>query len=168
MRGNPTLEVIELDLGKFPAEFIERILAANPVADPRVLIGPKVGEDAAVLDMGDRLLVATSDPITFATDAIGWYAVQVNANDIASTGGTPRWFLATILVPAGFSEAAAEGVFNQILTACQSLGVSLIGGHSEITSGIDRPIIMGTMLGEAPKDRLISNRRRPGRRQLSW
>ena len=156
MRGDPTLEVIDLDLGKFPAEFMERVLAANPVADPRVLLGPKVGEDAAVLDMGDRLLVATSDPITFATDAIGWYAVQVNANDIASTGGTPRWFLATILVPDGFSEAAAEGVFNQILTACQSLGVSLIGGHSEITSGIDRPIIMGTMLGEAPKDRLIS------------
>ena len=145
-----------MELGKFPAGFMERILAKNQVTDPRVLLGPSVGEDAAVLDMGDRLLVATSDPITFATDSIGWYAVQVNANDIASTGATPQWFLATILVPDGFSESDAEVVFDQIRTTCQAMGVSLIGGHSEITSGIDRPIVMGTMLGEAPKDRLIT------------
>ena len=63
-----------------------------------MLIGPRVGEDA-VIDMGDRLLIAKSDPITFATDAIGHYAVTVNANDIAVMGGTPRWFLATLLLP---------------------------------------------------------------------
>jgi hydrogenase maturation factor len=155
MRGNATLEVIELDLGKFPAELMERILAANPVADPRVLIGPRVGEDAAVLDMGDRLLVATSDPITFATDAIGWYAVQVNANDIACTGGTPRWFLATLLVPERFSPAEAGELFNQVAGACRDLGVTLIGGHSEVTYGIDRPLVLGTMLGEVVPERLV-------------
>jgi len=121
-----------------------------------VVLGPRVGEDAAVLDMGERLLVATSDPVTFATDLIGWYAVQVNANDVACTGASPRWFLATLLVPERFSEGDAEAVFDQILEACRSVGATLIGGHSEVTFGIDRPIIMGTMMGEVERGKQIS------------
>ena len=89
-----------------------------------MISGPKVGEDAAIIDMGDRLLVAKSDPITFAADRIGWYAVQVNANDVACTGGTPKWFLATLLVPEEFSEAEAEGMFDQVLES-----LSLPGGR---------------------------------------
>ena len=144
-----------MDIGKFPAEFLGRVLSRNQITDPRVLMGPRIGEDAAVLDMGSKLLVATNDPVTFATDRIGWYAVHVNANDLACRGATPLWFLATLLVPESFSEADAEAVFGQIMETCQSLGVSLVGGHSEVTFGIDRPIVMGTMLGEVERDRLI-------------
>jgi hydrogenase expression/formation protein HypE len=144
-----------LELGKFPPDLLEKLLAKTALRDPRVLVGPKVGEDAAIIDMGEQLLVAKSDPVTFATDLIGWYAVQVNANDVACTGGVPKWFLATILVPESFSQAKAEGVFDQVLDACQALGVTLIGGHSEVTYGIDRPIIMGSMLGEVAKEQLV-------------
>jgi hydrogenase maturation factor len=128
-----------------------------PPSDPRVVVGPGVGQDAAVLDFGDRYLVAKSDPITFATDAIGWYAVQVNANDIACTGATPRWFLATLLLPEGRSDAAlVESIFAHIRDACRALDVSLVGGHTEITYGVDRPIVSGTMLGELSPDRLVT------------
>ena len=145
-----------MEIGKFPPQLLQRLLAKAGVTDPRVLLGPKVGEDAAVIDMGDRLLVAKTDPITFATDHIGWYAVQVNANDLACTGGVPQWFLATILLPDSFTEAQAESVHDQVLNACTAIGVALIGGHSEVTYGIDRPIIMGAMLGEVERDRLIT------------
>ncbi len=144
-----------MEVGKFPASLLERILAKVDVSDPRVVVGPRVGEDTAVLQTSGRLLVAKSDPVTFATDQIGWYAVQVNANDVACTGGTPKWFLATLLVPERFTEDEAEAVFDQILEACRSIDVSLVGGHSEVTYGIDRPIIMGTMLGEVEQDKLI-------------
>ena len=145
-----------MEIGKFPASLLEKLLARNPIEDPKVILGPRVGEDVAVLDMGERLLVATSDPVTFATDLIGWYAVQVNANDVACAGASPRWFLATLLAPERFSEDEAEAVFDQILEACRSVGATLIGGHSEVTYGIDRPIIMGTMLGEVEREKLIS------------
>ena len=144
-----------MELGKFPAGMLERMLAKNRITDPRVVLGPGVGEDAAAIDMGDRLLIAKSDPITFATDSIGWYTVQVNANDVACTGAKPMWFLATILVPESFSEYEAEAVFDQVLEACAGLGISLVGGHSEVTYGIDRPIVMGSMLGEVDRDRLV-------------
>ena len=145
-----------MDIGKFPPQLLQSLLAKEKVLDERVLLGPRLGEDAAVIDMGDRLLVAKSDPITFAADNIGWYAVQVNANDIACTGGVPMWFLATLLVPERFSEAEAESVFDQVLEACNSRNIALIGGHSEVTYGIDRPIIMGAMLGEVERDKLVT------------
>ena len=86
--------------GKLPPAELSRLLAAYTHRHERLLVPPTVGEDAAVIDCGDRLLVAKTDPITFASDEIGWYAVHVNANDIAAMGATPRFFLSTILLPA--------------------------------------------------------------------
>ncbi|PKB71199.1 MAG: hypothetical protein BZY87_06595 [SAR202 cluster bacterium Io17-Chloro-G6] len=144
-----------MDIGKFPPSLLEKLLQNAGISDPQVILGPGVGEDAAVLDPGDTLLVAKSDPITFASNQIGRYAVQVNANDVACTGGVPRWFLATLLVPERFTEDQAEELFNQVLDACNAIGVTLIGGHSEVTYGIDRPLVSGTLLGVVSRDRLV-------------
>jgi len=151
-------------LGKLPADVLARLLAACAPSDPRVIVGPGIGLDAAVIDLGDRLLVAKTDPITFATDSIGWYAVQVNANDIATTGAAPCWFMATVLLPESrANEQLAEEIFAQIHSACAAIGVSLIGGHTEITHGLDRPIVVGAMLGQVARDRLvISSGAQPG------
>ncbi|MGC8880625.1 MAG: AIR synthase related protein, partial [Anaerolineae bacterium] len=83
-----------LPVGKLPADYLDALLTRYRRPDARLIVPPQVGEDAAVIDMGDRYLVAKSDPITFATDEIGWYVVHVNANDIACAGAVPRWFLA--------------------------------------------------------------------------
>ena len=144
-----------MEIGKFPPDLLERLLSKNRVLDSGVVLGPSIGEDAAALEVGDRLLVAASDPVTLASERAGWYAVHVNANDVACCGGTPRWFLATLLAPEGFSPQEAEVLFDQILQACQSVGATLVGGHSEVTQGLDRPVIMGTMLGEVERGKLV-------------
>ncbi len=148
-----------LPLGKLPPDKLARLIAAwqGMAAPPRVVVGPGIGLDCAVLDFGDRYLVAKSDPITFATDEIGGYAVQVNANDIACSGAEPQFFLATILLPQAAGNAElAERILAQITAACRELGAALVGGHTEITYGIDRPIVVGTMLGEVDKAKLIT------------
>jgi hydrogenase maturation factor len=146
-----------LPAGKLPLPLLERLLTRFAPHDPRIIVGPRTGEDAAVFDFGDRYLIAKTDPITFATNQIGWYAVNVNANDVAVMGGEPRWFLATVLLPAGQATAEmAEAIFTQIHDACEALGVSLAGGHTEITLNLDRPIVSGTMLGEVTPERLIT------------
>jgi hydrogenase maturation factor len=146
-----------LPVGKLPAGTLQAILERHAVKDPRVVVGPRVGEDAAVIDMGDRYLIATSDPITFATGDVGWYALQVNANDVAVRGARPRWFLATILLPEGrTSDAQVSALFAELHEACADIEVALVGGHTEITYGLDRPIVAGTMLGEVAKDRLVT------------
>ena len=146
-----------LPIGKLPAETLQAIFDKHHTKDPRVVVGPRVGEDAAVIDMGDRYLVATSDPITFATAEIGWYALHVNANDIAVRGARPRWFLATLLLPAGATtDASVDALFTELHAACDELEVVLVGGHTEITHGLERPIVAGTMLGEVEKDKLVT------------
>jgi hydrogenase expression/formation protein HypE len=143
--------------GKLPPELLQRLLSSYTTADPRVVVGPAVGEDAAVIDIGVRYLIAKSDPITFATDAIGYYAVVVNANDIATRGGQPKWFLATLLLPEHTtSEVLVETIFAQIAQACGTLGIVLVGGHTEVTCGLDRPILSGHMLGEVEPAALVT------------
>jgi hydrogenase maturation factor len=146
-----------LPLGKLSLELLAQILVKAPLSDPRVILGPGVGLDCAVVALEDKYLVFKSDPITFATDKIGWYAVQVNANDIATTGATPRWFLVAALLPEGKTTAKSVDVISQqVFEACRALEISVIGGHTEITYGLDRPLIVGTMIGEVQRDRLIT------------
>jgi hydrogenase expression/formation protein HypE len=143
--------------GKLPPDLLQRLLTSYTSADPRVIVGPAVGEDAAIIAMGDRLLIAKSDPITFATDAIGYYAVVVNANDIATRGGQPKWFLATLLLPEHTTSVAlVESIFAQIAEACKSFGIAVVGGHTEVTYGLDRPILSGHMLGEVDPAALVT------------
>ncbi len=148
-----------LPLGKLPPALLDSIIRHAPVSDPRVILGPGIGLDCAIIDNGDKWLAIKSDPITFATDEIGWYAVQICANDIATTGAKPMWYLATVLLPEGkTSETLVRQISRQLYDACARLDISFIGGHTEITYGIDRPIIMGTMIGEADKDKLVTPR----------
>ncbi len=137
-----------MQTGKLPHDLMHELLSDLRTHDPRVLVGPAVGEDCAVVAMGERLLVAKSDPITFAAQRIGWYAVQVNANDIACTGAAPKWFLPTVLMPPSYTPDQVRNLFADIANACRQLHVAVIGGHTEVTAGIHRPIVAGTMLGE--------------------
>jgi hydrogenase expression/formation protein HypE len=144
--------------GKLPPDLLRDLLARYVVTDPRVIVGPGIGRDAAILDLGDRYLVAKTDPITYATDEIGWYAVHVNANDVACCGATPRWFLVTVLLPAGkASREMADRVFQQVAEACRQLGIAWCGGHTEVVHGLPRPILVGQLLGEVAPDRYLTS-----------
>lgn len=143
-------------VGKLPLELLQSLLARYAQKDERLVVGAQIGEDAAVIDMGDRYLVAKSDPITFATGEIGWYVVHVNANDLATMGATPHWFLLTLLLPDSRTDRTmVEEIFAQVSEACQALDIVLCGGHTEITYGLDRPIAVGLMLGEVDRGDLI-------------
>ena len=142
-------------VGKLPPNVLGTLLE-NTSSHPRLIVGPQVGEDAAVIDMGDRYLVVKSDPITFVERYIGRYAVHVNANDIACMGATPLWFLMTLLLPEGRAdEAMVSRIWQEVGDACADLGITLCGGHTEITSGLEFPILSGHMLGEVSRENLI-------------
>lgn len=142
-----------LPLGKLPLPLLRRWLSERPRAEGEV-VGPGVGRDGAVLrvlgssgtDAGPYL-VAASDPITFTAGRIGWYSVHVNANDVACMGARPTWFLATLLLPEGTTGDQVTGILDEIEEACAEVGAGLVGGHTEVTPGLARPIVAGTMLG---------------------
>jgi len=146
---------MRLKPGKLPINLLKKALASVSSSDSRVVLGPKVGEDAAIIDCGDRFLVIASDPITFTSENAGWYMAHVNANDLYVTGATPKWLMATLLLPVGTSENQVEKAFAQLQMACKEIEVSLIGGHTEVTEGVSRIIFSGTMIGEVEKEKVV-------------
>jgi hydrogenase expression/formation protein HypE len=145
-----------LPTGKLDIGILRKLLKGQAVRDSTVLVGPEIGEDAAAIDIGDNALIVSTDPITFTTDEIGYYSVMVNANDIATTGAEPRWYSVTILIPEQQgTEKLVSSIFQQIYQACEKLGISLIGGHTEVTYGLPRPILVGQMLGVVKKECML-------------
>lgn len=146
-----------LPAGKLPAELLGRLIDTyRTEPDPNVLVAPGVGRDAAAIDFGDHVLVVKSDPITFATANAARYLVAVNVNDVACLGAAPRWMTVVGLFPAGQTSAAdVEGLFAEFRDICTVQGISLIGGHTEITAGIDHPLLVGTLLAETTRERLL-------------
>lgn len=146
-----------LPTGKLDSGILRRLLDRQVLRDRMILVGPKIGEDAAAIDIGDKALIVSADPITFATDEIGHYSVIVNANDIATTGAEPRWYTVTILIPEELgTEQLVDSIFEQIYQACETLNITLIGGHTEVTHGLPRPILVGQMMGIVQKESMVS------------
>jgi hydrogenase expression/formation protein HypE len=145
-----------LPIGKLPIEMLKQLLAGLPSQSNDIILGPGVGLDCAVVQSSDQLLVFKSDPITFASDSIGWYLVQVNLNDLVTTGALPRWLMVVILLPEENAGSLTGAISKQLQEACQKFGIQIIGGHTEITHGLDRPILVGTMIGEVSRNQLIT------------
>jgi hydrogenase expression/formation protein HypE len=150
---------IPLEQGKLPNDILENFLGRFQIEDSALLIQPGVGEDIAAADINEEeVLVLKSDPITFATDAIGKYAVAVNANDIATAGATPRWLITTLLFPVGSTGSKIWHVMKELNEVSQKFGIILCGGHTEITDAVTRPVVIGSLAGTVAKDKLIDKR----------
>jgi hydrogenase maturation factor len=142
--------------GKLPPRLLERLLRWHGTPDRRVLVGPRCGVDAAVIALGRYRLVLKSDPVTFTAGRIGWYAVQVNANDVAVMGGRPAWFQPTILVPPRTTARMVMTIARDIDRACQDLGIAVTGGHTEVTDAVSRPVVAGDMQGLLVGSRIVT------------
>ena len=150
---------VPLPTGKLPNDLLQEFLNEFHFEDPALLINPGIGEDIAAVDVDEeQVLVLKSDPITFATDAIGQYAVLINANDIATSGATPRWLLTTLLFPYGVTPSEIQHIVNELNEFCQQWKITLCGGHTEITDAVSRPVVIGMMAGSVLKSDLIDKR----------
>ena len=157
-RGRSRTTGSALPTGKVPVDLLRRLLPRfAKTQDPRVVVGAGIGLDAAAIRIGGTALVAKTDPITFVSDEIGIYALLINANDLATMGATPKWFLATVLLPArSTTTSSVNRLFAQLHTICRRLHVSLCGGHSEITDAVTRPIVVGCLLGECVPSKIVT------------
>jgi hydrogenase expression/formation protein HypE len=144
-----------LTSGKIPVDLLAQLLAGLPPAPPELRLGPMVGEDACAIEVPAGILVAASDPITLTGEEIGRLSVIVNANDVAVTGARPRWFLAVVLVPPGTGESVVHDLFGGLRAEVARVGAHLVGGHTEVTPTVTRPIVVGQMLGLAEGGRFL-------------
>jgi hydrogenase maturation factor len=144
-----------LPTGKLPVDLLRRLLEGGGPAPAEVLLPPAVGEDAAAIAVGHGALIATTDPITLTTWEIGAHSVVINANDVAVMGVRPRWYLAVLLLPPGSTEANVQALFDGVRTELARVGATLVGGHTEVTTAVKRPVVIGQMLGFQEDGRFI-------------
>jgi hydrogenase maturation factor/beta-phosphoglucomutase-like phosphatase (HAD superfamily) len=155
---------IALAPGKLPNDLLEEFIGLFGITDPSLIIKPGIGEDTAAVDIQEsEVVVLKTDPITFVTDAIGYYAVLINANDIVTAGADPRWFLTSLLFPVGATASFIQEVMTDLHNTCKQHHITLCGGHTEITDAVNRPVVTGMMVGTVLKKNLIDKgRMRPG------
>lgn len=146
-----------LSVGKLPNRFLEESLDKVTDSCAQLLIGPGMGEDVAALELTsiDEVLVLKSDPITFATDHLGYYSVVVNANDLATSGAIPRWLLATVLLPVGANAARAQQIIAEINEFCGRYHIQLCGGHTEITPAVTQAVVIAQLSGSVTRSGLL-------------
>jgi hydrogenase expression/formation protein HypE len=148
-------------VGKIPPETLVRTVYPHTGKhNPRLLLGPGIGRDIAAIK-NRPILILTTDPITGTSSRIGEHSVYINANDIATSGAKPAWYLCTILLPPGSNEKMLSDIMKGIDRASRKLGITVARGHTEATKGLDRPIIAGFMIGEKKGKLLRAENARP-------
>ena len=148
---------MKLPLGKIPVDILKEVVFRNlGVKRKEVVVGPSVGVDGAILDLGGKSLIVSMDPITGAVERIGWLAVNVNANDVATFGVEPAFLFSCMMLPENADRKLVETISSQMNAAAKELGIAIVGGHCESTPNLSNPIVVGCVLGLAEKGRYVT------------
>jgi len=146
--------------GKLSTELLEKlVLSKLPAPGPDVLMGPRTGEDCAVVDFGDSVCVLSTDPITGSVRDIGKLAVHISVNDIASNGVKPLGMLFTVLLPTNTTEMEIEALTDDLTETCRQLNVSVLGGHTEVTAVVNQPVVSAVAIGRQPKADFLNRKK---------
>lgn len=146
-----------MEIGKVPENVLKRsILKQIKTKRPEVLVGAGVGEDCAIIGLQpDEVMVLSTDPITGTTKEMGRWAVMISANDIASSGAEVIGVLVCALLPPRIREIKIRELMQEIETCCQELNIQVVGGHTEVTDAVNRPVLSVTGIGKVKKDRML-------------
>ncbi len=134
-----------------PEDLGEFVFSRTGAADPDVIQGPAYGEDTAAVDVGGQTLVINSDPISLAADRVGTLGVNVACNDVAASGGDPRWLKNVVFLPSDADESMLDRITAQLDETAERLGVAIVGGHSEYAPELEKPLLVLTALGLADR-----------------
>jgi hydrogenase maturation factor len=148
---------MKLPPGKIPINILKEVVFKNlGVVRKEAVVGPSVGVDGAVLDLGDKSLIVSMDPITGAVERIGWLAINVNANDVATFGVEPAFLFSCMMLPENANRKLVETISSQMNAAAIELGIAIVGGHCESTPNLSNPIVVGCVLGIAEKGSYVT------------
>ena len=135
--------------GKLPIDVLEPMLES--ITTGNLIVGPSIGVDVGVAKIRGKYIVSSSDPITGAVKRMGWYAVNVSANDIATSGIMPKNLSVVGLFTRGTRIGEITAVMEEINETARDLGITVAGGHTEITPGLRKPILIVTCFGSGNK-----------------
>jgi len=141
-----------MSYGKLSVDALRKsVLSYSGATRPEILVGAEFGEDSAALKFDDEIMVVSADPITGADSHAGRLAVIVSANDIVANGAEPVAILLTLLMPETADEFDVESIMRDADRAAKELNIEIIGGHTEFTAAVNKPIVCATTIGKTKK-----------------
>lgn len=144
-----------MKIGKLPNSVLGRIVIEpinkHSVDRREVLLKPSIGEDCAAVKLDDYICLLSTDPITGAVEDIGRLAININTNDIASSGGEPVGIMVTALLPPNITEEEIARIIEDLYSEAEKVNVAILGGHTEITDAVNKPVLSCTVIGKARK-----------------
>lgn len=148
---------MKLPPGKIPVDLLKEVVFKNLGAERKeVLLGPVAGVDGAILHFGNKNVIVSMDPVTGAVERIGWLAINVNANDVATFGVEPAFFFSCLMLPENAASKIVEAISAQMNAAAKELGIAIVGGHCESTPGLTNPIVVGCIMGLTEKGNYVT------------
>ncbi len=140
-------------IGKLDNDELERlILRKFRNMRPETLTHPAIGEDCALVDVSDDLVTLSCDPITSAgIGQLGALTVHVNCNDAVCAGAEPIGLMVTLLVPPSCTEEEIGRMADDLAHAATVAGVDILGGHTEVTDSVTRPVTAATVVARRPR-----------------
>lgn len=147
-----------MKIGKLPEPILIRsVLKQVQHRREEVLVGPAVGQDCAALCVKeDEALVLSSDPITGTTKDIGSLGIYITTNDLAAAGAEPLGVMLTVMLPKEIEEPQLKEMVSDVERACEELNIEVLGGHTEVTDAVNRPLISVTGVGKIKKSQIIT------------
>ncbi|MFC1939616.1 AIR synthase family protein [Chloroflexota bacterium] len=148
------------EIGKVDKAVFDRIIMPQlGKRDKTVLVGPRHGVDAAVVELPDGGVMVLAEDPTFGLPVLmphfGWAIVHICASDVAVLGVKPRYMTICLMLPPGTAESTLESIWKEVHQECEKLGIAIVGGHTGIYPGFAYPLNGGcTVIGLGSKDQL--------------
>jgi len=149
-------------LGKIHPDFFnQHIYHKLGKADKAVLVKPQNGVDFGVVDLGNQVMVLSTDPFFIAKELgiekAAWFAVHIIASDVAVSGIAPKYLAIDLNLPPQMTEDELVRMWGAVHKECKRLGISVVTGHTARYAGCNFPMVGGaTMLGLGKKKKLIN------------
>ena len=114
-----------------------------------LISGAGIGKDCAILALGDGMeTVLCTTPVSAPADRVAGYAIPMALNNLAVAGATPVAVMLTVLLPSDAMEEELQSIMKQAQEVCESLGVAIAGGHTEVSPVVREPLVQVTGIGK--------------------
>jgi len=152
------------EIGKISPEiFNELIFPRLGAKSEKILVGPQHGVDVGIVEIGDKAVSFTCDPVfivpEYGWERAAWFAIHILVSDAVTCGLKPRFLSIDLNLPMEMTKEQLEIMWDTMHRECERLDISVICGHTARYENCHYPMVGGaTIIGIGEKDEYVTPR----------
>ncbi len=152
------------EIGKISAEVFNELIYPHLGAKRReILVGPQHGVDVGIVEIGNKAVAMTSDPVFIVPEygfkRAAWFAIHILASDVVTSGLSPSYLAIDLNLPLSMTEEELTTVWHTIDEECKKMGMAIVCGHTARYDNCHYPMVGGaTVLAVGDIENYVSPR----------